>query len=121
VFSREKAKAAQKRCHLNEIKRITTLQFSRLQPSDACLSAGRGSATTNKEPALSVRGLIGAFSIIVAFLPGQATGQDRAGGYYSEFRGGVALLDDVEADAGSGPNADFSFETGWVAEGAVGY
>jgi len=30
-------------------------------------------------------------------------------------------LNDIDAAAGSGPTAEFSFDTGWLAEGAVGY
>jgi len=80
------------------------------------LPAGFGSATTNKGGlALSVRGLIGVFSIIVVALwPGNAAGQGKAGGFYGELRGGTAFLSESDLDDSDGLDAELRFETGWL-------
>ena len=54
-------------------------------------------------------------------LPSAVMAQETPRGIYIEARGGAVFLMDSDLDATGLPDTEVSFDTGWMAEGAVGY
>jgi opacity protein-like surface antigen len=58
---------------------------------------------------------------VAVFLPGTIVAQEPPSGIYVEARGGAVFLMDSDLDASGLPDAELSFDPGWMAEGAIGY